>query len=192
MMQSYSFQWVPVWRGLLLARQPTHTACCRPGNQLTEHLAAISHPISLPPPLNPLCMCVLGQGEDSRGQEGECGPHPFDPHNPLFQTRLWFIAVLILRAVVSCVLRWLMLVSRLPGIDFWLIWVPIQASVKIIFIKALSRMLYAWALHEESPLRRYRNKKVLLAISTYRGPEFDMIYMVNVIQQDVGSKDWLV
>lgn len=52
-------------------------------------------------------------------------------------------------------------------------------------------MLYAWALHEESLLSRYRNenKNVLLAISKYRGPEFDIIHMVNMIQHDVGSKD---
>lgn len=142
---------------LLPARQSTHRA---PSSLLSPH----SPPTT---PQSPLNVCVWARRGQS-GREGECGAHSFDPHNALFQTCLWFIAVLILRAVVSCVLRWLMLVSCLPGIDFWLIWVPIQASVKIIFIKALSRMLYAWALHEESPLRRYRNKKVLLAISWAR------------------------
>lgn len=55
-------------------------------------------------------------------------------------------------------------------------------------------MLYAWDLHEKSLLGRYKNKKanVLLAISINRGPNFDIIYMLNMIQHDVGSKDELV
>lgn len=63
---------------LLSARQPTHRA---PSNHLSPH----SPPTT---PQSPLNVCALGQGEGSRGREGECGPHPFDPHNPLFQMRL--------------------------------------------------------------------------------------------------------
>ncbi len=148
---------------------PTNSHSLLPARQST-HRAPSSHPSPHSPPTtpqSPLNVCVWAR----RGQSGRGGR--------VWAAFLWSSQSTFSNAPVmyscldsacccSCVLRWLMLVSCLPGIDFWLIWVPIQASVMIIFIKALSRMLYAWALHEEYPLRRYRDKKVLLAISWAR------------------------